>query len=53
VNVGARLDHGLAVLPATVAGRFFLDTLRRRLAPGGAVAAADAGVRATTAPGGR
>jgi hypothetical protein len=29
VNVGATLDHGTAVLPATIAARFFLDSLRR------------------------
>lgn len=51
VNVGARLDHGLAVLPATVAGRFFLDTLRRRLAP--ARTGAGARVPAPTVAGGR
>ena len=48
VNVGARLDHALAVLPATVAGRAFLDTLRRRLpAPAGVAAglSAAAGAR--------
>ena len=31
VNVGASLDHGGAVLPATIAARFFLDSLRRGL----------------------
>ena len=29
VNVGATLDHGGAVLPATIAGKLFLDSLRR------------------------
>jgi hypothetical protein len=29
VNVGATLDHGDAVLPATLAARVFLDSLRR------------------------
>jgi hypothetical protein len=31
VNVGASLDHGTAVLPATIAARLFLDSLRRGL----------------------
>jgi len=31
VNVGATLDHPGAVLPATIAGRLFLDSLRRGL----------------------
>ncbi|AHG88298.1 secretory lipase [Gemmatirosa kalamazoonensis] len=31
VNVGANLDHAGAVLPATIAGRIFLDSLRRGL----------------------
>jgi len=31
VNVGASLDHGTAVLPATIAARIFLDSLRRGL----------------------
>ena len=29
VNVGATLDHAGAVLPATIAGKLFLDSLRR------------------------
>jgi hypothetical protein len=29
VNVGESLDHGGAVLPATIAGKLFLDSLRR------------------------
>jgi hypothetical protein len=31
VNVGASLDHAGAVLPATIAGKLFLDSLRRGL----------------------
>ena len=31
VNVGANLDHPGAVIPATIAGRLFLDSLRRGL----------------------
>ncbi len=44
VNVGATLDHAGAVLPATIAGKLFLDSLRRTLAAS-AVAAADARLR--------
>ena len=37
VNVGASLDHAGAVLPATIAGKLFLDSLRRGI-PRGALA---------------
>jgi hypothetical protein len=33
VSVGATLDHAGAVLPATIAGKLFLDSLRRGPAP--------------------
>jgi poly(3-hydroxybutyrate) depolymerase len=39
VNVGASLDHAGAVLPATIAGKLFLDSLRRTI-PAGALASA-------------
>jgi hypothetical protein len=39
VNVGAGLDHAGAVLPATIAGKLFLDSLRRTLGSGALAAA--------------